>query len=116
MVSQDAVYASPPMPRERTLFVLLREPALRLERNPAPTPWNRQMVTMSPDDLKVRFDALLKEYDETIAACRAAQCKGLTGAEEYRRAQTLLREVEMAGKELAAALEGALDDTNRAGG
>lgn len=114
MVSQDAVYASPPMPRERTLFVLLREPALRLERNPAPTPWNRQMVTMSPDDLKVRFDTLLKDYEEALTACRTAHDNGLTGAVEYGRAKDLLSQVEMAGGDLAAALDRALKDTSSA--
>lgn len=102
------------MPHGRTLFVLLREPALRLERNPAPTPWNRQMVTMNPDDLKVRFDTLLKEYNEAIAACRTAQDNGLTGAMEYGRAKDLLSQVETAGADLAAALGHILKDTSSA--
>jgi hypothetical protein len=72
------------------------------------------MVTMNPDDLKVGFDALLKEYNEAIAACQAAQDKGLTGAEEYGRAQALLRQVEVAGGNLAAALARALEDTSSA--
>jgi hypothetical protein len=74
------------------------------------------MVTMNPDDLKVRFDTLLKEYDDAIAACQAAHDKGLTGVEEYERAQALLRQVEVAGGNLATALARALEDTSSAEG
>lgn len=104
------------MPHGRTLFVLLREPVLRLARNPAPTPANRQMVTMNPDDLKSRFDALLKEYEEALTACRTAQDNGLTGAVEYGRAKNLLSQVETAGADLAAALGRILEDTSGAEG
>ncbi len=71
---------------------------------------------MNPDDLKVRFDALLKEYDEAVAACQTAQNNGLTGAVEYGRAKDLLSQVETAGADLAAALALILDDTSGAEG
>jgi len=74
------------------------------------------MVTMNPDDLKVRFDALLKDYEEALTACRTAQDGGLTGAVEYGRAKDLLGQVGTAGADLAAALARILEDTSGAEG
>ncbi len=73
-------------------------------------------MTTNPDELKVSFYTLLGEYHEALAACRTAQDQGLTGAEEYGRAQVLLRQVEMAGNDLATALERALEETSKVEG
>lgn len=73
-------------------------------------------MTTNPDELKVRFDTLLGEYHEALAACRTAQDQGLTGAKEYEQAQVLLRKVEMAGNDLATALERALEAAGKVEG
>jgi hypothetical protein len=60
------------------------------------------------DDLKLRFDALHKEYEEALSACEAAQQAGLIGVDELQNAERLLEELTKSGTELTDALESAL--------
>lgn len=60
------------------------------------------------DDLKLRFDALHKEYEEALSACEAAQQAGRIGVDEFQKAERLLEQLAGSGKELTDALESAL--------
>lgn len=62
-------------------------------------------MTTDPDELKIRFEGLIKDYEAALEACRTAQAKGLTGAEQYSQAQVLLGQAESAGQDLVAALD-----------